>query len=47
MFLDYRVQNVPDYSSKLLCLVAFQKWERAPIGRDENFVYFKFLVGQF
>ena len=46
-FLDYRVQNVPENSSKLRCLVAFQNKQSAPIGRDKNSVYFKFLEGQF
>ena len=32
---------------KLRCLVAFQNRGSAPIGRDEKFVYFKFLGGQF
>ena len=32
---------------KLRCLVAFQNRPSAPIGRDENFVYFEFLEGQF
>ena len=33
-FLDYRVQNVPENSSKTSL-------------REENFMYFKFLEGQF
>ena len=32
---------------KLRCLMAFQNRPSAPIGRDENFVYFEFLEGQF
>ena len=32
---------------KLRCLVAFQNKQSAPIGRDKNSVYFKFLEGQF
>ena len=32
---------------KLGCLVAFLNRPSAPIGRDENFVYFKFLEEQF
>ena len=32
---------------KVRCLVAFQNRPSAPIGRDENSVYFKFLEGQF
>ena len=32
---------------KLPCLVAFQNKQSAPIGRDKNSVYFKFLEGQF
>ena len=32
---------------KLRCLVAFQNGPSAPIGRDQNFAYFKFLEGQF
>ena len=31
----------------LRCLMAFQNRPSAPIGRDENFVYFEFLEGQF
>ena len=32
---------------KLFCLVAFQNRPSAWIGRDENFVDFEFLEGQF
>ena len=32
---------------KLRCLVAFQNKQSAPIGRDKNSVYFKFLEEQF
>ena len=32
---------------KLRCLMAFQNRPGAPIGRDENVVYFEFLEGQF
>ena len=32
---------------KLRCLLAFQNRPSAPIGRDEKFVYFTFLEGQF
>ena len=32
---------------KLRCLVAFQNRPSAPIGRDENFVTFELLQGQF
>ena len=32
---------------KLCCLMVFQNRPSAPIGRDENFVYFEFLEGQF
>ena len=32
---------------KLRCLVAFQNKQSAPIGRDKNSVYFKFLEAQF
>ena len=32
---------------KLRCLVAFLNRPSAPIGRDENSVYFKFLEEQF
>ena len=46
-FLDYRVQNVPELLQKLLWLVAFRKRPSASIGHVENFVYFKFLEGQF
>ena len=45
-FLDYRVQNVPENSLKLRCLVAFQNKQSAPIGRDKHSVYFKFLEEQ-
>ena len=47
-FLDYRVQNMYlKILQKLRCLVAFQNKQSAPIGRDKNSVYFKFLEGQF
>ena len=46
-FLDHRVQNVPENSSKLHCLVAFQNRPSALISCDENFLYFEFLEGQF
>ena len=32
---------------KLRCLLAFQNRPSTPIGRDEKFVYFTFLEGQF
>ena len=31
---------------KVRCVVAFQNKQSAPIGRDKNSVYFKFLQGQ-
>ena len=46
-FLDYRVQNEPEYSSKTSLLGGVSKQAKCPIGRDENSVYFKFLEGQF
>ena len=45
-FLDYRVQNVPKNSSKTSLLGGVSNKQSAPIGRDENSVYFKFFEGQ-
>ena len=37
----------PNILHKLRCLVAFQNRPSASIGRDEKFVNFEFLEGQF
>ena len=43
-FLNKMYLKIP---KKLCCLMAFHIRPSAPIGRDENFVYFEFLEGQF
>ena len=45
--LDYGVQDVPENSSKTSLLSGVSNRPSAPIGRDENSAYFKFLEGQF
>ena len=43
-FLNKMYLKIP---KKLCCLMAFHIRPSAPIGRDKNSVYFKFLEGQF
>ena len=46
-FLDYRVQNVPENSSKTSLLGGVSKQAKRSDRPDKNSVYFEFLEGQF